>query len=423
MKLLYLSLSAASLGEAYIGLSLADQLRDEGFDHHFVIPPATEWAVRQFGFPYTTLDYKSCPKGEQGRDFLRSLVAGIAPDAIILADFNSYERNIKIHFETDPWCIEELGIPILPIDLAEYEKTDLQIDLCGRKPLPVGSKILDLPAHLRPVPNAHVDPGPGGRGFPYRVVREEQPADPAECAEVRARFGVGSHEKLVLMPISTWQVPGGGKLGSDMIRRLSERVADLLAHYLGRLPASTHFLLIGRPGPAFDRLPAERVHVVPSLPLDEFKTAICASDLLALLSPSTTGGRAVLMDKPVVVLQNRFTVGDADDLERLDRRIGLTDTVRDWLKETLPIEPFRLCPKGSYRIFEPMFTDNDLLSALVVAELLDETAVVTAMESLLFDRATGDRLAAARARYITSLAGLPKTADVVRAAIDRCRTS
>jgi Family of unknown function (DUF6365) len=421
MKLLYLSLSAAAFGETFIGLALADQLRRDGVENHFLTPPATEAAVRHFGFPHTLVDYADCPTGPEARAFLDGVIAEVRPDALVLADYNAYARNMKFHFRIDPWCIEEYGLPILPIDLSEWANTSFEIDLCGRDPLPVSKKILDFPAHLRPVPTAHVDPGPDRYGFPYRVVGEEPRVSARERAEILGDLGLGQGDRLVMVPMSSWQQPAGGRgLGSDMSARLTERVPELLAHYLSRLPASTHFLVIGEPPPAFSRLPSERTHVMPPCSIDRYTALLGVADLIILFSPtSATGARGVLMDRQVLIFQNRFTIGGDDDIEQVAGELGLTSTVRQWLSRTTPIEPFRMWPKGCYYIQEPMFAGNDYLTAFITAEIIDETGTVTAMENALYDPGTRDRLAEARAKYNEAVGRLPKTTDVVMAAIDR----
>ncbi|WP_370942145.1 DUF6365 family protein [Amycolatopsis sp. cg5] len=420
MRLLFFSLSAAAFGETFIGLSLAEQLRRSGYESHFVVPPGTASAVEHFGFGHDVIDYADCPKGADARALIDEIIARIQPDALILSDYGSYYRSVDFHLGLDPWFIEDYGLPILPIDLSEWENTDFAIDLCGRGPVTVSKKILEMPAHLRPVPTAHLDAGAGGSGFPYRIVAQEPPVTERARAEVFAEFGLGRSDRLVMIPVSSWQQPSGGRMSSDMSARLTERVPELLVHYLAQLPETTHFVLIGQQPPAFGKLAADRLHVLPPCSVERYTTLLGSADLTIVFSPtSATSARAVLMDQAAMVVQNRFRVHDEADIARLDEEIGLTGTVREWLGETAPIDRFRLWPKGAYEIQEPMFTDNPYLDALLTAEILDEKATVAALENSLYDKGFQDKLAASRAAYLAQVADLPDAGEVVRAAIQR----
>lgn len=425
MRLLFFSLSAAAFGETFIGLSLAGQLRSSGVESHFVVPSVTGEAVASLGFGRTIVDYADCPTGEAARAFFDEIVARVRPDALVLADYNAFDRNVRFHFRTEPWLIEEYALPILPIDLSEWDRTDFTIDLCGRDPLPVSRKILDFPAHLRPVPTAHLDAGPSGRGFPYRVVAPERAAGAAEREAVFARYGLDGADRLILLPMSSWQQPAGGRgLGSEMSARLTETVPELLAHYLGELPAGAHVLVVGEAPPALPRRLGQRLHVIPPCPIDEYTTLLGSADVTIVFSPtSATAARAVLMDRPAVIMQNRYRVHDEADVARVDAELGLTARVRGWLDATTPIDPFRLWPKGCFAVQEPMLRANPYLDALVTAEILDETGTVAALHGLLYDKDAKDRLAAGRSRYLAAVNALPDAAHVVGAAIERAAAS
>ncbi|RKT55614.1 DUF6365 family protein [Saccharothrix australiensis] len=424
MKLLFFSLSAAASGETFIGLSLAEQLRRAGVESHFVHPPVTSGAVEHFGFDHTVVDYADCPKGPSARAFVDELVASVAPDAIVLCDYNVFIRNVRFHFQLDPVFIDDYGLPVLPVDLMEWEDTDFEIDLCGAPPLPVDRGILAYPAHLRPVPPLHLDRGGSTRALPYRVVAPES-VDPATSARIRADLGLGGRDRLVMLPVSAWQRPPGGRgLWSDMMTTLTDHVPDLVVRYLGRLPEHVHFLVIGQAPPAFDRLPAGRLHVRPPCAIDRYTEYLGASDAVVLLSPpSVTGARAVLMDKPVLIMQNRFPVRDGAELAAVAAEVDLTPFVRDWLAATGPIDRFRMWPKGSFRALDAVFTANDYTNALITTELLDETGTVRALHDLVAgpDDPSGaaERLAKSRARYLEAVAALPDAVEVIREAVGR----
>lgn len=421
MKLLLFCLSQAAFGETFIGLSLAAQLRRDGWESHFVIPPVTRSAVQHFGFPHTVVDYTDAPKGPAARSFMDELIEQQHPDAIVLCDFTVFHRNVRFHYQLEPDFIREYGLPVLPLDLTECETSDFEVDLAGAEPLSLDRGILDYPVHVRPVPPGHLTAPGSSRALPYRVVEAEHIAEDV-CQRTRADLGLSDDDRLVLLPMSSWQRPPGGRgLWSEMMSTLSDHVPDLLVHYLLQLPPTTHFVIIGHAPDAFDRLPAERAHGLPPIAIDRYTELLAAADLLVLLSPpSVTGVRAVLMDKAVVVIQNRFAVHSAQDLAAVESELGgVSTTVRDWLTETGPIDRFRMWPKGCFQSQERMFTDNDYTTALVTTELLDERGTVTALRDLLRDSEASRGLAKARVRYRDQVDALPATADVLREAVRR----
>jgi Family of unknown function (DUF6365) len=419
VRLLHIALSTAAVGETYIGLALAGQLAEAGVQSHFVTATNGAALVGQHGYPGTVLDRVT---GADARAVLDRVVAEVRPDAAVLVDYITYVRAMRRRLHLDPWMVEDYGLPVLPVDLAELAATDLEMDLCGwAGGLAVDPRILDLPAHLRPVPTAHPEAG-DDRAFPYRLLPPEPPVAAAERAAVRADLGLGPGDRLIMAPMAAWQTPGGaGGMNSPLIGRLTERVPELLVHYLRRLPPTAHVLVVGYAPPAFAGLPAERLHVLPPVPAERYRTLLGSADLVLLLSMiGVTGVRAVLMDVPVLVVQNRFPVPDEDAVDAVEAALGrLSPVVASWLRETVPVEPFRMWPKGLYHFFTPMLRDNGYLTALAVAELLDEDAVVSGLTDLLYDRESRDRLAGARARYLAELAALPPTAEVFAAAAAR----
>ncbi len=125
--------------------------------------------------------------------------------------------------------------------------------------------------------------------------------------------------------------------------------------------------------------------------------------MLSLTTNAVTVIRAILMDIPAMLLTNRFHVPDAAAIEAVDGELGgLGPAARTWLGDTVPIEPFRLWPKGLHAFMEPLLKGNGYLDAIARRELLDEEGVVSGLEALLHDPAARDRLAQDRARYVAA---------------------
>src|ERR1017187_1332002 len=69
----------------------------------------------------------------------------------------------------------------------------------------------------------------------------------------------------------------------------------------------------------------------------------------------------------------------------------------------LPLHKIRIWPLGFYDFLERLLTANPYAGTFTNLELLDEVAVVEGIERALYDSGTRDRLAVARADYLTIL--------------------
>jgi hypothetical protein len=206
----------------------------------------------------------------------------------------------------------------------------------------------------------------------------------------------------------------------ERIHRIARRVPELLAHYLRALPPTTHFMVIGGMPDAFRALPADRLITLPACMPKRFAVLTGAADLLISLNAASTAvAEAILADVPAVVLSNRFTVTEAapgasgapETPEALEVPEKVSEFVRTWLAGTGPVYPFRIWPLGYHRFLDPLLAGNPYADTLATAELLDEDGVMTVLEAALYDRATRDSYARARAAYHRTVAALPGTCE------------
>lgn len=417
MKLLQLALSTLGYGETLMGLSLADQLEPAGVESYFVASPISETVIDRRNRQYQILDRRM---GPLARLVIDDVVEQFEPDAIVLADYLTFSGVFDTYYGLDPWFVEEYDLPILPIDIWEWENTSFVLDMPGDEPHEIDKRILDMDAHLRPVPLAHVDAGGTGRGFPYRLWGESEKISRRTRSHLLMTFGLKPTDRLVLLTVAPWQQLESQRYRST-IGRMAGEVPRLLAHYLEQLPDNTHFLFIGKVPPALAGLPADRTITIPPCSPKRFGALLGLADLvLSLNIGATTVARAILADIPAMVLTNSHTAEGEAEIDRLDADLGgLTPGVRAWLDEVGLVYPFHMWPLGFSSFLEPLLTDNPYTGAIAQAELLDEKAVVAGMTDLLYDTGTKRRYADARATYQRSVAQLPPTPDVFAAAARR----
>ncbi|MEN3361633.1 MAG: hypothetical protein V7637_5615 [Mycobacteriales bacterium] len=420
MRLLFLALTPYAYGETADGVQLAHQLRELRADCHFVVQPSCVEPVLTDGYPCTMVEPSM---GGHVVSVIGDLVRSFRPDAIILSDYFMYWVQVALVFGVEPWFIEEYGLPIIPIDLWEWENTDFKVDPFGDLVLEVNDRILTMDVHLRPVPLAHLDSGPAGRGYPYRRRGGTDRVSDLTRGVVFDQLGMRRTDRLLLLPLSLWQEPPPYLPPAAV--RLGQHLPDLLVHYLRQLPDSTHFLIIGPRAEAFSALPPARTHLIaptsagPACPPRRYSTLLGSADaVLALQLTSTAVMRGVFADVSGLALTNGFALTGESDVDRLAAATGgVSDYLREWLAGLdWTVEEFSYWPMKLRSLARPVLTDNPFLGAVAEAEILDEAAVVGQLTRMLYGPATRERLAQARSDYVRAVDALPSTADVFTAA-------
>lgn len=395
MKLLFFALSTAGYGETVIGMSLARQLQPAGVESRFIIAPVSEQLLARSGFGYTQIEPRM---GGLARLLIDDEVSQFRPDAIVLADYYTFSGVFANRFRMPPWFIDEYQLPILPIDIWEWENTSFAVDMFDED-RPTDKRLLEMDAWLRPVPLAH--PEVCGRGHPFRLWAGSELVSRRTKDHLFTTFGLGPRDRLMLLTVAPWQQLPEERYLSSIGTQVLRGVPRLLAHYLQQLPESTHFMLVGDTPEELAALPADRTHALPSCSPARFASLLGAADLvLSLNVGATTLGRAVTSGIPSIALTNRYAVPDETAARQVEERLGgFSDTVRDWLAGMLPLHKFRMWPLGFHDFLEPILTANPYTEAFATLELLDEPAVVSGIEQALYDPGTRERMAAANASY------------------------
>ncbi|MEN8650837.1 DUF6365 family protein [Streptomyces sp. 21So2-11] len=424
MRLLFMSSLALTLHETTMGLDLAGQLAAAGVKSHFVIDAYNEEQLRATGHSYTTV---TSALGAGVREVVAGAVRDFRPDAIVLCDYTAHWMTHVISYDTDPWYVQDFGLPVIPIDLYDLTSTSREVEIMG-KTMEVSDRILDMPAHLWPVPGVRPHADPDGPALAYRADPTVRPLSAAARREVRGSLGIADADRLLAIPTLPWQHLMQTRAG-PATRELAARVPQLVAHYLEMLPARTHFLFIGPAFEGFGGLPADRVRRQPAPSARRYTELIAASDgVFSMFLPSFALERAILADVPGLFTTNSFEVdgragaaGGRAGIERLEAAFGgLSPTVRTWLSD-FPgaISPFHMWPLRWNSIVGPLLEDNPFVDTAVRAELLDEESVAAGLEAMLYDPTVRQGLAEGRARYRDAMDRLPETADVFMTAARR----
>ncbi|GGX91786.1 DUF6365 family protein [Streptomyces hiroshimensis] len=417
MRVLFMSPLAKSLHETTIGLDLADQLKGAGVVAHFVIDADNEDQLKTAGYPYTVI---TPAMGGRVREEVGRVVGEFRPDAIVLSDYLAHWLTHLVSYETDPWYVQDFGVPVIPLDLHDLTNTTRELEVLGKTVVADGN-LLDMPVHLHPVPMGRPEARAGGLGLPYRANSGIEPLTDAARAEVRRLLGLGGAERLLMFPTLPWQEIMQTRAG-PRTRELAVRVPQLIGHYLRQLPDDTHFVVAG---PYLDGLglPPERVHVESSYTAQRYHALLGASDaVMSAFMLSYALERAVLADVPGMFTLNSHAMGEAAGAggRRAGAPDGLSPAVRGWLADFPGAVPsFHMWPLSWNKVVGPLLVDNPFADTTVRTELFDEQGVVEALTGILYDPLVRGRLAEARAAYRDGIDRLPATAEVFATAAQR----
>ncbi len=410
MKALFFAMAMGSFGETLIGESLARQVASRGVESQFVIEPISEKLLADSGFVYHVLHPEMGPLAQSAVD---GIVGEFGPDVLVLSDYFLFSEVFKYRFGLDPWFIDRYRLPILPIDIWEWESTSFEMDFFADFRYQVSRRIERLGTRLRPAPLCHLHAN-GDDALVFKLLEGEERVSNRMKQDLRKTFGIPGDCRVVLLTASRWQLRD---MDDDDGNRVARFVPELVSHYLGQLPQQTHFVVAGEPPPGL-ALPEERTHFVPPCAPARFNLLVGSVDLFVTLNISaTTLVRATLADVPGIVLMNSHSFKTPAEREDVLTAVNASRFVRSWAQRLGRIYPFRVWPIGFHELMEPMLRDNEYTTAIAQAELLDEDSCLDLMRCLLFDETTRSELAEARNAYCDRLAALEDTGSLFARAV------
>ncbi|MFL6130183.1 MAG: DUF6365 family protein [Mycobacteriales bacterium] len=409
MKVLLLALSSAGYGETLIGLSLARQLAAAGHECRFVTEEMSVPLLRGSPFPFVPLQHGM---GPLARLVVDEEVHDWRPDLIVLSDYFTYCGVFAKRFGLDPWFVDGYGIPVVPIDIWEWARAGFEVDVfCGKR-MQVDDHILDYPAWLRPVPLCHTAGGDEPRSYPFSLATGDEAVTRRTRRHLREVLGIPPTDRLVMLALARWQLP---EYNDDNGNRVASLVPDLLVRCLAELPERTHVIQVGDRMSGLELLDPARAHHVPACSPSRFNVLLGSVDLfLGLNVGATTLARAVLAGVSGVVVTNSYALRSPDEAAAaVETRGGrMDDRLAGWLRQAMPLYPFRMWPLGFHSFLSPLLADNAYTEAFRQVELVDTAGIVRTVERELYDPAAAEALAAGRRHFRRQLDSLPPTAEV-----------
>jgi len=396
---LFLALGRSGWGEVQLAMRVARELQSRGDRVTFLVS-----RVLAKAFDPGELRVELAPPEGYARiePHLAYYARELRPATVVFCDyvqvFSALDRR-----GVDAGFIARLGARLVLMDPWSLRESNLVMDANPYHTVEISPVIRDFPYQLIPVPFARPEI-PGG----FAVLDAPSQATDAERQALRAELGVDDGERMILLASSLWQYKG---YEHSEIQSLAIGVPLLLAGYLDQLKGVKLVHVGAQPLHGLKDL-GDRYRWSSSLPSSKFRTLMASSDLvLSLNASATTNTMAVVEDVPVLTLINGFE-GDADELEGWLGRAP-SDRVRQWAEYHLPTYRFYMWPMSFWNLLHPVLTDNPYAELLHMVQVLDEAAVISSLERLLFDQTARDLDRERRATYTAAVRALPSGADLV----------
>ena len=398
---LFVAPQASPFGEALLGMRVADDLHARGDE--IVLFAHESLSIVVQGKPFR---FVPAPEGASRiAEAIASLAAELDAASVVLLDATAVYLLLK-RDGTDATFLRTVNRRVIGLDVWHLRLSGLEWDLCGAT-LQHSRYSLDVTRRLIPVPVARPT---GSKGL-YNALPRPPTIDPDELEDLRADFGAGPGDKIVMLTSARWQDPA--RQAHESGRRLATLLPKLVASHLAKLGPRVHVVHVSPTRYPFEDALGDRYTWLPQRSPARFAKVLAASDLLLSFNFSaTTVVSAIGANLPVVLGINSHAGKTADEIAA-----ALTEppsaAVRSWLDEAAPLPAFRVWPLGLYRFLAPLARDNPYTTAIELVEVLEERAFIETMQTLLFDDAARANLQARQAKYRAEVESLPKAVDLV----------
>ena len=390
-----------AFGEAVLGLRIAHELHARG--DRIVVLAGELLSVLTNDTPFRAVAVTNEEFNKGVAKVIARAVAEVHADAVVLLDATLVYWLLKGQ-HSDETFLGAVGVPVIGLDVWNTRETGLTWDVCGTT-WEHSRYSLDVKHRLVPVPFAR----PTGLPGLYNALPPPFSLDAEEREDLRADFGVGTRDRLLLLTSARWQHPSTQAHESG--RNLATTLPSLAGELIGRLGPNVR---VAHVGPEAYRMPSvgKRYTWLSQRTPARFAKLLASSDLLVTFNFSaTTIVSAISSGLPVVLGINSYG-GSADEIAaRLPERPSAA--VRAWLKRSAPVSRYRVWPLGLHGYLASTAENNPYTTALVTAEVLEETGFVEAMKTLLFDETARADLRQRQAAYRRQVEALPRAADLI----------
>ncbi len=417
MRILFVTPSEVSSGEAITALHIAEMTQARGGQVHFFASPFTAQFIRP-SLPecVTCLE----PDIDQNRNQWLDLITHVRPEVILFADYPLlFFGKDQPSLADDRWVkgLDSLDIPLVTLDHLGYAQKPFSLFF---GPPHLSFQAVTVPAipesmHiLLPCPSQEPGPVPGRRGEVFRYW--ETPIELTQCKEIRQRYLSGPNDLLIFHSIPTWAQKYTRLFGLPYY----DFLAKLLEYYFQEFPRPVTFISVND-GSFLAPIDKPNLHIknLSSISKTEYEILLLSSDLMVTENMvSNSLGKAICGRVPCVVLRNSYRLLEL--LDQADRQ--LRDILLEMEAKRLgAIFPYEVFPIWGSRELDQLglFKSNRLVDGFVCLEAFGGEETRKKLYRLLLDPVERAELRRGQQAYINQLARLPNAIEALEGVIGK----
>jgi hypothetical protein len=415
MKVLLVTPIEEGSGETVTAVHIAEDLKRDGHDVLFL---AADFARRFIEPRLPGAAVRLGRNGEENLALWDRTLDGFAPDVVVFADypFLFVKRGVAPLGREPGWAeaLERFHGTLITLDHFGFAQQELKLFFGPPHLTPFYyhqfDAVPDRMEILLPCPMHEPGEVPGRRGLPFRYWDVPLGVDPGARLALRRQY-LGDADGLLVfhsVPNWAWQI-------ADLLQvRLYRYWPELLDHYLRDLGTPVTIVSVNN-GKLFDGALAPNVRLINLAPLSvsDFEAHLFSADLILTENRlSIAMGKAVCAFQNCVALVNRHTALDlVDSPDPVVRRV-VWQMQSERLASVYPFESF---PGVTADLLQEivLYRGNSLTDAFSDVEVFGGPATAQRLRQLLLDDETRLELRQKQARYIGSLARLPRASTVI----------
>lgn len=415
MRVLFVTPSEVSTGEAITALHIAGMIQDRGGQAHFLASSFTA----QFVESSQTASVTGLTEDpDRNRDLWTGLLAHFQPEAILFADYPLlfFEKGPP-SLADDGWVerLEALDIPLLTLDHLGYAQRSFSL-FFGPPHLSFQAVTLqEIPESMQillPCPSHAPESVPERRGVAFRYWDGALELPERQRQEIRQRYLAAPDDLLIFHSVPTWAQKYTRLFGLPYY----DYLPDLLETYLQDLPRPVTVISVND-GTLLAPIekPGLRIRNLSAISKTEYEALLLASDLMLTENQvSNSLGKAVCGRVPCVVLANSYRL--LEILDRADDRLRRILLAMEG-KRLGAIFPYEVFPIWGQRELDQLglFNSNPLVDGFARLEAYGGEATRQRLQGLLLDPVERAHLRRGQQAYIDGLAHLPDAAEVLQA--------
>ncbi len=420
MRVLFVTPSELSSGEALTSLHMAERIERRGGQCRFLASPFTAALIEpRLGGRVTRMTTHA----ESNRALWEHALRDLRPDAVVFADYPLlFFSNGVTPLADDRWVASLATLDALAITLDHlgYAQRVMRVSF-GPPHLSMHTEVTPaLPAAMHVLlPCPMHEPGSlaGRRGTPFRywdVPIGERPHNvtlgPTNVLREDWMDPQDDRERLVVHAAPNW----AWRIARRWHLPHYEALSDMFQQWFAHGPAPVRIVSVNN-GALLPPSHTPGVRILNSglMPPDEYQRLLASADLL--LTDNTVSvsiGRAVCALLPVALLRNsRRLIEIVDDSEPEPKRVALA-MERAQLGSVFPFEAFPIWSAADIDELG-LFRNNSITTCFASVELFGGDATRRRIGDLLSNAVVRDELRARQREYVANLASLPDSHDAL----------